>query len=52
MWAVFALLSALFAALTGILAKLKEKLYAIVKEIHSARFPYNDFLYNTEAKEF
>ena len=28
--------------------ELKEKLYAIVKEIHSARFPYNDFLYNTE----
>ena len=25
--------------------ELKEKLYAIVKEIHSARFPYNDFLY-------
>lgn len=26
--------------------ELKEKLYAIVKEIHSARFPYNDFLYH------
>lgn len=25
--------------------ELKEKLYSIVKEIHSARFPYNDFLY-------
>ena len=25
--------------------ELKEKLYGIVKEIHSARFPYNDFLY-------
>ncbi len=25
--------------------ELKEKLYHIVKEIHSARFPYNDFLY-------
>lgn len=25
--------------------ELKEKLYQIVKEIHSARFPYNDFLY-------
>ncbi|MDR0982850.1 MAG: GTPase HflX [Culturomica sp.] len=25
--------------------ELKEKLYNIVKEIHSARFPYNDFLY-------
>lgn len=25
--------------------ELKDKLYAIVKEIHSARFPYNDFLY-------
>ena len=25
--------------------ELKEKLYDIVKEIHSARFPYNDFLY-------
>ncbi len=25
--------------------ELKEKLYAVVKEIHSARFPYNDFLY-------
>ena len=25
--------------------ELKEKLYAIGKEIHSARFPYNDFLY-------
>lgn len=25
--------------------ELKDKLYAVVKEIHSARFPYNDFLY-------
>ncbi len=25
--------------------ELKEKLYAVVKEIHSARFSYNDFLY-------
>jgi GTP-binding protein HflX len=25
--------------------ELKEKLYDVVKEIHSARFPYNDFLY-------
>ena len=25
--------------------ELKEKLYNIVKEIHSARFPFNDFLY-------
>lgn len=25
--------------------ELKEKLYNIVKDIHSARFPYNDFLY-------
>ena len=25
--------------------ELKEKLYTIVKDIHSARFPYNDFLY-------
>ena len=25
--------------------ELKEKLYDIVKEIHSAQFPYNDFLY-------
>ncbi len=25
--------------------ELKEKLYAVVKDIHSARFPYNDFLY-------
>lgn len=29
---------------------LKDKLYEIVKEIHSARFPYNDFLY-TEYSE-
>ncbi len=26
--------------------ELKEKLYNIVKDIHSARFPYNDFLYS------
>ncbi len=25
--------------------ELKDKLYAMVKEIHSARFPYNDFFY-------
>ena len=25
--------------------ELKEKLYSLVKEIHSARFPYNDFFY-------
>lgn len=25
--------------------ELKDKLYLMVKEIHSARFPYNDFLY-------
>lgn len=25
--------------------ELKDKLYAMVKEIHSARFPFNDFLY-------
>lgn len=25
--------------------ELKDKLYSVVKEIHSARFPYNDFLY-------
>ncbi|MDR1755862.1 MAG: GTPase HflX [Culturomica sp.] len=25
--------------------ELKEKVYAVVREIHSARFPYNDFLY-------
>ena len=25
--------------------ELKEKLYDIVKDIHSARFPFNDFLY-------
>ena len=25
--------------------ELKEKLYEIVKDIHSARFPFNDFLY-------
>lgn len=30
--------------------ELREKLYAIVKEIHAARFPYNDFLY-TEIKD-
>ncbi|MEG1949971.1 MAG: GTPase HflX [Odoribacter sp.] len=30
---------------------LKEKLYNIVKEIHSARFPYNDFLYQDFTKE-
>ncbi len=30
--------------------ELREKLYVIVKEIHAARFPYNDFLY-TEIKD-
>lgn len=30
--------------------ELREKLYAIVKEIHAARFPYNNFLY-TEIKD-
>ncbi len=33
--------------------ELKDKLYTIVKDIHSARFPYNDFLYaDDETKEF
>lgn len=27
--------------------KLKERLYAMVKAIHTTRFPYNDFLYQT-----
>lgn len=31
--------------------ELKEKLYTIVKEIHSARFPFNDFLYNLEEEQ-
>ena len=31
--------------------ELKTKLYAIVKEIHSARFPYNDFLYEDNGTE-
>lgn len=31
--------------------ELKEKLYTIVKEIHSARFPFNDFLYNVEEEQ-
>ena len=31
--------------------ELKEKLYAIVKEIHSARFPFNDFLYQEYDEE-
>ena len=31
--------------------ELKTKLYAIVKEIHSARFPYNDFLYEDNGAE-
>lgn len=30
---------------------LKDKLYEIVKDIHSARFPYNDFLYNEYTEE-
>lgn len=28
--------------------ELKEKLYNVVKDIHSARFPFNDFLYNEQ----
>lgn len=31
--------------------ELKDKLYDIVKEIHSARFPYNDFLYQEFEEE-
>lgn len=31
--------------------ELKEKLYTIVKEIHSARFPYNDFFYEEYKEE-
>lgn len=31
--------------------ELKEKLYAVVKEIHSARFPFNDFLYQEYEEE-
>lgn len=31
--------------------ELKTKLYTIVKEIHSARFPYNDFLYTEQESE-
>ncbi|WP_251620885.1 GTPase HflX [Odoribacter lunatus] len=31
--------------------ELKDKLYAIVREIHSARFPYNDFLYEETLPE-
>lgn len=31
--------------------ELKEKLYDVVKEIHSARFPYNDFLYQDFSAE-
>ena len=31
--------------------EMKEKLYAIVKEIHSARFPFNDFLYQEYEEE-
>lgn len=31
--------------------ELKDKLYNIVKDIHSARFPYNDFLYADYAEE-
>lgn len=30
---------------------LKDQLYEIVKDIHSARFPYNDFLYNEYNEE-
>lgn len=30
---------------------LKDKLYEVVKDIHSARFPYNDFLYNEYTEE-
>lgn len=38
------------AALKENIEELKEKLYNLVKEIHSARFPYNNFLY-TEFEE-
>ncbi|MGL5682616.1 MAG: GTPase HflX [Marinifilaceae bacterium] len=31
--------------------ELKETLYEMVKDIHSARFPYNDFLYNDYHEE-
>lgn len=31
--------------------ELKDKLYEIVKEIHSARFPFNDFLYQEYEEE-
>lgn len=31
--------------------ELKEKLYAVVKDIHSARFPYNDFFYEEYGEE-
>lgn len=31
--------------------ELKDKLYNIVKDIHSARFPYNDFLYADYSEE-
>lgn len=31
--------------------ELKDRLYDIVKDIHSARFPYNDFLYNDYNEE-
>lgn len=31
--------------------ELKEKLYDIVKDIHSARFPFNDFLYQEYEEE-
>ncbi len=43
------------AADTGLpvsrIEELKEKVYAIVREIHSARFPYNDFLYTEYSEE-
>jgi GTP-binding protein HflX len=31
--------------------ELKDKLYSIVKDIHSARFPYNEFLYTEYTDE-
>lgn len=39
------------AALKENIEELKEKLYAVVKDIHSARFPYNNFLYQEYDEE-
>lgn len=36
---------------TDNIEELKEKMYKIIREIHSARFPYNDFLYNEYNEE-